>query len=295
MADEPNNERAVIERYLLGEMSEDEQTQFEDSYFANPDLLQRVQEDRSELIDAYARGELDARQRELFERRLRLSPSLRRSVEFARSLYHKLEDPNASTAQRTGTPTRPDKTSSKWINSYLPMAAVLLVAVIGVTFLVTRLDQGRGDSQKVANATTPVVVASPIASPSASSAAMPSPTMRPSVVMIVLRSDLTRDGNVAREMKISPEVRTVVIQAEVDAQEWERHRSHEAEISTPEGKLIWRGEGSSLRFLKSSELMELTLPAPKLLAGDYVLRLSGTGTTGQASSLGSFYFSVLRP
>jgi hypothetical protein len=56
----------TCERYLLGELSEAEREQFEESYFADDALFDRFLAVKDELLDAYARGELAEEKRTRF-------------------------------------------------------------------------------------------------------------------------------------------------------------------------------------------------------------------------------------
>jgi len=56
----------TCERYLLGELSEAEREQFEESYFTDDALFDRFLAVKDELLDAYARGELAEEKRARF-------------------------------------------------------------------------------------------------------------------------------------------------------------------------------------------------------------------------------------
>jgi len=87
-----NNDQA-INRYLLGQMSEQEQSQFEERYFADDNLFEELRAVEGELIDAYVRGELSPPEREQFEKHFLTSPKRRQRVEFARTMINTLALP----------------------------------------------------------------------------------------------------------------------------------------------------------------------------------------------------------
>src|SRR6266567_7624181 len=76
----------VIARYLLGGLSEAEQTQLEEQAFSDRDYLQNVRAVEKDLMDEYVRGELSGPEREAFEQRFFASESRRRQIEFASAL-----------------------------------------------------------------------------------------------------------------------------------------------------------------------------------------------------------------
>jgi anti-sigma factor RsiW len=78
-----DSQEDLIKRYLLGELSEAEQTALEDEYFIDPSEYDRLCKAEDELLDRYARGSLPEADRERFERSYLTNPQRRRHVMFA--------------------------------------------------------------------------------------------------------------------------------------------------------------------------------------------------------------------
>src|SRR5438094_146343 len=72
--------------YILGELSEQEQLQFESEFFANEEKFQLLQATRADLMDAYVDGKLSEKQRKQIEMHLLDSPGQRQYLEFAEVL-----------------------------------------------------------------------------------------------------------------------------------------------------------------------------------------------------------------
>ena len=70
--------RPLITRYLLGELSEEQQRKFEESYFASDELFVWLLEVEAELVERYARGNLSADEREQFKKYFLRSAKRRR-------------------------------------------------------------------------------------------------------------------------------------------------------------------------------------------------------------------------
>ena len=81
----PLNEGFIV-RYLLGDLSEQEQIEVEDRAFSDPYYLQNILAVEADLIDEYVRGGLLENQRRQFETRFLASSERRQKVEFARAL-----------------------------------------------------------------------------------------------------------------------------------------------------------------------------------------------------------------
>ncbi|MEK6278946.1 MAG: hypothetical protein AABN95_01185 [Acidobacteriota bacterium] len=86
-------------RYLLGDLSEQENVGIEDSYFADDNSFQDLEIVEDELVDAYVRDELTGAQRQQFEKLLQSSARLAGRVHFARILVNRV----ASMSLATGT------------------------------------------------------------------------------------------------------------------------------------------------------------------------------------------------
>jgi anti-sigma factor RsiW len=89
-----SNEEQIMQRYLLGEMTEAERAALEQKYFNNPQMFDRVVQVENELVDMYARGLLPPLTRERFERHYLAHPKRRERAQFAGALAAKLEQPD---------------------------------------------------------------------------------------------------------------------------------------------------------------------------------------------------------
>jgi len=72
--------------YLLGDVSNGERERLEAEYFSDDEAFQKMLSAEDDLIDAYARGELSAEHRQLFEKRFLNSAEGRERLQFARTL-----------------------------------------------------------------------------------------------------------------------------------------------------------------------------------------------------------------
>lgn len=70
-------------RYLLGQLSEQEQLRMEEEFFTNEETMAQLLVVEDDLIDDYARGTLSTAERERFERFFLASPQRQQRVAFA--------------------------------------------------------------------------------------------------------------------------------------------------------------------------------------------------------------------
>lgn len=79
-------------RYLLGELSEEEEKSFEACFFANDQAFEELQIAEGEVIDAYVSDSLPAQARKHLEQQLEKSPRLRQRLAFARTFAGAIPD-----------------------------------------------------------------------------------------------------------------------------------------------------------------------------------------------------------
>jgi len=80
------DENKLINRYLLGELSEDELAQVEERYFADENFFAQVLDAENSLVDSYVRGNFSAVERGKFEKQFLTTPQRRQKIKFAQSL-----------------------------------------------------------------------------------------------------------------------------------------------------------------------------------------------------------------
>jgi hypothetical protein len=78
----------LLARYLLGELTEEEQVRVEERAFSDPETLAQVLAVENDLVDEYVRGELPDEARRRFELKFLNSVERRRKIEFAGTLAH---------------------------------------------------------------------------------------------------------------------------------------------------------------------------------------------------------------
>ena len=86
------NNETIIARYLLGELSEEQQVEIEDRAFADKQYLASITAVENDLIDEYVRNELRGVDRQRFEKQFLASAERRKRVEFARALANVVDE-----------------------------------------------------------------------------------------------------------------------------------------------------------------------------------------------------------
>ena len=82
----PFEEELLLKRFLLGELSQSEQSEVEERLFADPQYFSQFRAAEDELIDEYLYGDLDGSEQERFEKYFVTTPERRESLKVARAL-----------------------------------------------------------------------------------------------------------------------------------------------------------------------------------------------------------------
>ncbi len=89
----------IIRRFLLGEMSESERTEFEERFIEKAELFEEIKAFEDDLIERYVRGWLNTAERSEFERAFLTTETRRERVEFARQFINKIRSEAAAAVQ----------------------------------------------------------------------------------------------------------------------------------------------------------------------------------------------------
>lgn len=152
------NARA-IQKYLFGEMSEQEQAEFEQAYFEDNALFEQLLITEEELIEDYLRNRLTPGIRQKFERGYLTTPGRREKVEMTRSLLALAAGPSALKQKKTdGAEIRWQGLRARmkrfwaWLASPPPTFAyaMLLCFVLALAYSLWLHNSGSGDPDRLA-------------------------------------------------------------------------------------------------------------------------------------------------
>ena len=325
MATDLNNE-SVIARYLLGELSEEQQIEIEDRAFADKKYLASITAVENDLIDEYVRNELSGAERQRFEKKFLASAERRKRVEFARALTGVLSEQPV----QKKIVVHETRTWSWWdsiyafINGLTPAAKMAFVSavpllLIGAGYLsletlrlrreLTELraaQQSQQNSQQQAlelerhrneelNAQLnqekqqrEQTDESLRELSEAGDAVNPAPS--PVIASLTLLPGLSRGGDNKPSLVLPDDARLVRLQIGIDPEE--PYKNFNVELRTSAGRQVWTREKLNARNRRGARAVGLTVPATALKSGEYELRLRGVTESGAAEDVGFYYFNV---
>lgn len=317
--DEPEQ---TMMRYLLGELSEQEQAALEEKYFTDPQVFDQMLKTESELVDGYVRGYLPAEVRDRFEKSYMTRPRLSERVNFARALTTRLDQLEEAAAPSGKTPS----ITSGWERfltllrgqrsalAFSMALAVMLVALGGVWFFIEsqrRQERETAQAQAAREAESrrqraeaqqdtgtreipEESVAKGEPSPGAARQAVsPSPTVSsaPQSVSLALTVGGVRGGESNRMPTLvipqgTAQARLLLVLKD------NNYPGYQASLERVGGTEIFSRTGVKPGGTKSGASFVFIVPASKFASGDYILTLKGVSPNGEADDLGKSLFRV---
>jgi anti-sigma factor RsiW len=313
----------VMIRYLLGGLSEDEQTRLEERFFADDDYFEQLLAVESELIDAYVRGELSGHEREQFETFFLASPRRRERVEFAKALMKRV-----SRMPEVGAPARMMMAAEpmSWrpalvafLHALSPagrwaLAAAMVIVIGGGVWLVvqtiqrqTQFEQLQAERQELLRREQELQ--RQIAEQGANQEKLREQLLRlrnerdhlereltkvqplgPSVLSLALPPGLTRSIDTQPLLILRPGTRSVRLNLELGEDKYE---SYNAVLRGADDQELRRQTGLPVRRTALGQVVVWTLPADVLPAGDCTVTLIGV-IGGREEVVDDYRFSVMK-
>jgi hypothetical protein len=314
-----NGKEDLVKRYLLGELSEAEQSALEDEYFINPSEYDRLCKVEDELLDAAARGSLSEADRERFERSYLTNPRRRRHVMFAKALAQVVDENRATKRAAPQTAARerierPD-TGLSWLShlARLPLGLRLalsttaaLLILLGGTWLVIETSRlrallaealGEGEARRLQEQTQARQIADLEAQyrqlteervrlQAQLQAAKENVSTAPAPVIYALsfRAFRGSGGQEPRPLIIPRGAEEARLRIKLTVNE---SPSYQVMLLTADGKEVFAIKGLSPQATRDGYVLIVSIPARKFADGDNVISLSGISGADEVETLES--------
>lgn len=301
----------TISRYLLGEMTDAEQAALEARYFSDHQLFDQMVETENDLADRYARGQLPAETRRLFEQHYLIHPERRERAKFARALAAKLDRVEAA-----GSSIRRQSWWGRLLVSLqepklawaFSLALLLLIAgLVWFALQTRRLNQELGSDQsaralqerherdlqqqladerkrgdEVANELDRVRAGTARENPTPSNAG--------TLATLILNISGVRGAETGppATLAIAPGSEQARIQLNLRDNDYQ---SYSVVIQSAEGKQLFKRGGLQSQN-KTRASLSVVVPTRKFSSGDYILTLSGVTQSGDIEDLNKSLFRV---
>lgn len=262
--------------YLLGRMAPDDLPALEERFFVDSEIYEELTIVENELIDEYLRGELSPSDRESFEAHFMSAPERNEKMRFARALRKAANAESAAQAQEDSITDQgleavldvaePPPKSRPF--TFLPfqtpivsyaLAALLLLGVVGVSWLVWKSLRTREPGN---------------------------------VLAVVLTPGLTRDeGGETKRIVVPADTGTVRLQLLLTNNQYQ---VYEATLLDSDGRTLTKKAGLKPQPVNPPALY-FDVPAGLLPRGDYRVKLSEMSESGNTEGVGNYSLRVLGP
>lgn len=259
MAADPTDEQLV--RYLLHELPDDaERRAIQESLFADPALLDRMQDAENDLIDALVRGELPAPEAAKV-REFVTATGQQARVRFARAL-----DDAAAGGSGQAAAVRDGRLRSRWFSPIAALAFACVVLAVATAGLWMRNRSPRA----------------PAVSESGRAA-----TPGGGVYAFAVRAGAVRGGEGPLRVKLPSG--TSVARIDLALEGGADYTNFSVALTTGAGGPVW---GQSGALAKGADRVSLLVPANVLAPGAYEAALSGGSGNGPLKIVDYYYFRV---
>ena len=232
--------REELIAYLLHQMPEEAREAFSERWIDDPELYEQLRQAESELLDGYARQELDAVQRTQVETYLLTSEHQRQKLAFAGALQSALSRPAARWTARRAV-------------SLAAAAALVLVAGLSLWFLV-QTRQLRRELVRSREAPPPVAGA---------------------LYAAALSPDVSR--GTARATSIAVPASAEVVRFDLELEPGDENGSYTVTLSSA-GVVLWKEEPVRADRRGAAFVAPAWIPRRLLQPGTYEVQLSNAGT-----------------
>lgn len=268
-------EKDTIKLYLLGQMGQEQQTQFEERLLTDKALYGELLISEDELLDQYLANELTTEEGTRFETHFLITPERQQKLRFARSFRSYVKNASAASQQdelpltqvvpHVGDPTAKPKDS---FFAFFPFQNPVLAYAISVTILVSVA----GISWIVFHHYR-------------------TPSREPgSVFLVTLTPRLTRGGGETTTIRLPLGAGTLQLRLELRSDDYQSYR---ADV-TRDDENVLTTEGLKLESVDNRRVLHLPVPAGLLSPQDYRVKLSGRRFDGSHEDIDTYVFRVVK-
>src|SRR5262245_7516367 len=312
-----NSEKMI--RYLLGELSTEEQVEMETEYFSDPEKFNLLQTIENDLIEGYVSGKLANGMRARFEAHYMSIPARREQVKFFQSLVKAVPLVNDQPVPaRVPSKSQIVKSSPSWWQSLaasfsglklshrLSYAAAVLIIIGGVSWQLTvmmrqREQAAEAERNRIAQLqhepeqkAKKELGKNPIAEKGKIETEPPPTSIPANPVVATVSFTLPGVRSVkivdsTRKLRIKPETDVVRIIFNLPVLGYSRYG---VSIQTPSGQEAWKRSEVKSNNGKRGETLVFNVPPKHFSDGNYIVIVNGNNPSGKRSEIGTFLLDV---
>jgi hypothetical protein len=286
----------TIRDYLLGRLAEPETERLDELTVTDAGWADRIRAVEYDLLDAYARGELQGADLEQFRSRYLTTPRRLEATRFAEALQS-LDEPSARETSSEGGRERTPLVREKWGGRHLlALAAALVLLATASVWLaldnrtlrarVASAESARDQLQRDRQLREAEARRTPDVAPRATNPGTPSMT----VATLVLAPQL-RSARQLPAVALAGGTGDLAVRLDLEPVDYP---AYDVALVASSGDRVWRTDGLIARTAGARKFIDLRVPATVLTPQDYLVRVSGVPARGAPEIAGEYRFSVVR-
>jgi hypothetical protein len=274
-----------LTRYLLGTLTAGEADELDELSLTDEDFAGRLRVVEDDLLDAYARGDLDADVRTRFESRYLAAPGARERLRFAAAL----EIHQKRSASSASEPVRPVPlpTESRHLPMWALAAAASIVLAVASYVLLDRTKAHRPQPE-----VPPAVVTSQPGPPAVEPPRVAAPAQADEPVIAMVLMPPTRGPSESPTLTLRGRAAKVEMRLVLESDDFQGYEVILKDSKTD--RPLWRSGRLQSSSTGSDRIVPVTIDATVLKPEGYSLELSGYRGAGGAEVITSYTFRVLR-
>jgi len=270
-------------RFLLGTLTASEAEALDELSMTDDDFAGRLRVVEDDLVDAYARGDLDADARARFESRYLAAPAGRDRVRFAEALEVHQKRAGLPASELPEAVQQPAR--SRWLPMWTLSAAASIVLAVASYVLLQRT------ARPPHPGVPPAVVKSQPGPPAVETPTTSAPTPTESVIAMVLMPPTRAPGELPT-LALPGGAAKVQISLVLESDDY---RSYQVALKQSEaGRTLWQSLRVSSSASGANRVVPITIDATLFKPGEYTLDLSGYRGAGRGEVITSYTFRMIR-
>ncbi len=279
----------TIRDYLLGQLPESETERLDELSITDDEGAERIRAVEHDLVDEYARGELQGVVLEQFRSRYLTTPRRRHATRFAEALQSLDQSSEDGTLEASRGPTTLVQVTGRW-RQLLPLAAAVMLATASVWLVLdNRMLRERATSVESQRDRTLRDAEAPRAADTPPSTSRePSPQ---TVATLVLAPQL-RSARQLPTVALTRGTGDLAVQLDLEPVDFPAYEA--ALLASSGDRVLWRSDRLIARTVGDRKTIDLGLPATMLSPQEYLIRVSGVPARGALEIVGEYRFIVAR-
>lgn len=281
----------TIRDYLLGQLPESDTERLDELSITDEACAERIRAVEHDLVDAFARGELEGVVLEQFRSRYLTTPQRREAARFAEALQSLDENSGEGSSSDAGRgPTTVVREPRRW-RELLALAAAVILATASVWLVLdNRTLRERVTSAELQRDRQLREAEAPRAADTAPPPPGPGPSL-PTLATLVLTPQL-RSARQLPTVALTVGTGDLAVQLDLEPVDYPAYDA--ALVASNGDRIVWRSDRLIARTVGDRKRIDLGLPAAVLSPQEYLIRVSGVPARGASEIIGEYRFIVVR-